>query len=165
MLDAIRQEGLEQPSSYPESWVVDVESVGTGEKALLYLGRYLYKGVLQEKDIVACENGQVTFRYRDSKTKQIAFRTVSGARFLWLLLHHVLPKGFRRTRDYGLLHSNAKRWIQMLYLLLHLGVPEPKEQKPPLCCRHCGGTTVTLTICPRHAKPPDTAQPTGERLM
>jgi hypothetical protein len=31
------------------------------------LGRYLYKGVIQEKDIVACENGQVTFRYQDSQ--------------------------------------------------------------------------------------------------
>ena len=93
MLDAIRQEKLELPLRYPETWVVDVESVGTGEKALVYLGRYLYKGVIQEKDIIACENAQVTFRYQDSKTKQMAFRTVSGARFLWLILQHVLPKG------------------------------------------------------------------------
>ena len=59
MLQAIRQERLTLPSSYPKAWVVDVKSVGTGEKALIYLGRYLYKGVIQEKDIVACENGQV----------------------------------------------------------------------------------------------------------
>lgn len=65
MLEAIRQEGLEPPSGLPEAWVVDVKSVGTGEKALVYLGRYLYKGVIQEKDIVACENGKVTFQYRD----------------------------------------------------------------------------------------------------
>ncbi len=43
MLDAIAQEGLELPSSYPETWVVDVKSVGTGKKALVYLGRYLLK--------------------------------------------------------------------------------------------------------------------------
>lgn len=97
MLDAIRQAGLERPVSYPDTWVVDVKSVGTGEKALVYLGRYLYKGVLQEKDIIACENGQVTFRYQDSQTKQVAFRTVSGAKFLWRLLQPVLPKGFRRA--------------------------------------------------------------------
>jgi hypothetical protein len=82
MLEAIRQAGLELPLSYPETWVVDVKSVGTGEKALVYVGRYLYKGVLQEKDIIACENGQVTFRYQDSKTKQTQYRTVRGARFL-----------------------------------------------------------------------------------
>ena len=42
-----------------------------GDKALIYLGRYLYRGVIQEKDILKCENGMVTFRYRDSKTKRI----------------------------------------------------------------------------------------------
>ncbi|MCP4452511.1 MAG: transposase, partial [Planctomycetes bacterium] len=46
MLDAICREGLTLPSSYPEAWVVDVKPVGSGEKALLYLGRYLYKGVI-----------------------------------------------------------------------------------------------------------------------
>ncbi len=163
-LAAMRAKGWQVTATLPKDWVADVKPVGNGDKALLYLGRYLYRGVMAEHNILSCQNGEVSFRYTDNQgVTQV--RTLVGAQFLWLLLHHVLPKGFRRTRDYGLLHSNAKRWIQMLYLLLHLGVPEPKEQKPPLCCRHCGGTTVTLTICPRHAKPPDTAQPTRERLM
>jgi hypothetical protein len=141
LLEAIAQEGLELPASYPESWVVDVKSVGTGEKALVYLGRYLYKGVLQERDIVACENGQVTFRYQDSKTKQMAFRTVSGARFLWLILQHVLPKGLRRARNFGFLHSNSKRLMALLQYLLGF---DPKralawvKHRPPLICRCCG---------------------------
>jgi len=29
----------------------------------------------------------------------MAQRTVSGATFLWLVLQHVLPKGFRRARN------------------------------------------------------------------
>ena len=34
--------------------------------------------------------------------------TVSSANdFLKLVLQHVLPKGFRRVRDYGFLHGNA----------------------------------------------------------
>jgi hypothetical protein len=118
LLDAIRQQGLEVPLSYPDTWVVDVKSVGTGEKALVYLGRYLYKGVIQEKDIIACENGQVTFRYQDSKTQQSEYRTVSGTRFLWLILQHVLPKGFRRARNFGFLHANSKRLIALLQSLL-----------------------------------------------
>ncbi len=97
MLDTTCQEGLALPSSYPDAWVVDVKSVGSGEKALLYLGRYLYKGVILEKDIITCENGQVTFRYRNSKTKQLEHRTVPGTQFLWLILQHVLPKGFHRS--------------------------------------------------------------------
>jgi hypothetical protein len=49
---------------------VDCKSVGSGEPALIYLGRYLYRGVLRENDIVACKDGQVSFRYRNAKTER-----------------------------------------------------------------------------------------------
>ncbi len=109
MLAAIEAAGLTLPPHYPNKWVVDCKSVGSGEKALIYLGRYLYRGVLAEKDIVACDNAQVRFRYRNAKTARMEQRTVSGANFLWLILQHVLPKGFRRARNFGFLHSNCKR--------------------------------------------------------
>jgi hypothetical protein len=117
LLEAIQEEGLALPDRYPENWVVDVKSVGSGDKALVYLGCYLYKGVIQEKDIIACRDGQVTFRYQDSKTKKRQTRTLPGAKFLWLILRHVLPKGFRRARNFGFLHPNSKRligWLQYL---------------------------------------------------
>ncbi len=60
------------------------------EKALVYLGRYLHRGVIREKDILACENGQVTFRYQNSKTKKFERRTLGGVAFLRLILQHVL---------------------------------------------------------------------------
>ncbi len=141
MLEAIRQAGLRLPSRYPQTWVVYVKSVGTGKKALVYLGRYLYKGVIQEKNIIACENGQVTFRYRDSNTKQLESRTVSGAKFLWQILQHVLPKGFRRARNFGFLHPNSKRLITLLQYLLGF---DPKwalawvKKRPQLTCPCCG---------------------------
>jgi hypothetical protein len=141
MLNAIRQAGLELPLSYPETWVVDVKSVGTGQKALVYLGRYLYKGVIQENDIVDCENGQVTFRYRDSKTKRSEYRTVSGATFLWLILQHVLPKGFRRARNFGFLHPNSKRLIAVLQYLLGFDPNRALawiKKRPQLSCPCCG---------------------------
>jgi hypothetical protein len=94
MIDALTREGLRLPARYPEKWVVDCKSVGSGEKALVYLGRYLYRGVIQEKDILSCESGQVTFRYREAKTQRMKTRTLPGVQFLWLILQHVLPKGF-----------------------------------------------------------------------
>ena len=36
----------------------------------------------------------MSFRYRDGKTGKTERLTVSGADFLWLVLQHVLPKGF-----------------------------------------------------------------------
>jgi Putative transposase/Transposase zinc-binding domain len=108
MLAAITEAGLALPARHPERWVVDCKGVGSGEKALVYLGRYLYRGVLQEQDILACDDGQVTFRYTDSKTRRRQTRTLPGAAFLWLLLRHVLPKGLRRARHFGFLHPTSQ---------------------------------------------------------
>jgi hypothetical protein len=141
LLEAITRAGLTLPQPYPEEWVVDCKAVGGGEQAITYLGRYLYRGVIQEKDILACENGEVTFRYRDSKTKQWAYRTVSGAKFLWLIVQHVLPKGFRRARNYGLLHPNSKRLIQLIQYLLNLEISRDKSaliERPKILCACCG---------------------------
>jgi len=121
-LAAVAALGLQLPPKVPDAWVVDCKSVGDGQKALVYLGRYLYRGVIAEKDILRCENGQVTYRWRDSKTNKPAQRTVSGVEFLRLVLQHVLPKGFRRARNYGFLHTNSKRLIALLKRK-RLGIP------------------------------------------
>jgi hypothetical protein len=47
MLAAIEAAGLTLPCRYPKKWVVDCKSVGSGEPALIYLGRYLYRGVIR----------------------------------------------------------------------------------------------------------------------
>ena len=93
LLAALNAQGLTVPLCLPQRWVVDCKSVGIGEKALVYLGRYLYRGVIQEGDIMRCADGQVTFRYRDSGTGRNTTRTLSGAHFLWLVLQHVKPQG------------------------------------------------------------------------
>jgi hypothetical protein len=49
MLAAIEAAGLTLPACYPREWVVDCKSVGSGEPALIYLGRYLYRGVIRER--------------------------------------------------------------------------------------------------------------------
>jgi hypothetical protein len=147
MLEALTQAGLTLPARQPRNWVVDCKHVGSGEKALVYLGRYLYRGVLQEKDIRACDHGQVTFRYRNGKTRRTETRTLPGADFLWLLLQHVLPKGFRRARNFGFLHPNSKRLIRLLQLLLKINPARAFEAvtpRPPFHCPCCGGPMVVV---------------------
>jgi hypothetical protein len=58
--------------------VVDCKEVGNGDKAIIYLGKYLYKGIIQEKDILNCENGRVTFRYIHTESNEYRTRTVTG---------------------------------------------------------------------------------------
>ena len=147
LLAGLAAAGLPLPERYPEKWVVDCQAVGSGQPALIYLGRYLYRGVIAEKDIVACANGEVRFRYRDAKTGKMAERTVSGARFLWLVLQHVLPKGFRRARNFGYLHPNCKRLIALLHLLLKF-IPNlalaALKPRAPILCRCCGAVMVIV---------------------
>lgn len=142
LLAALKRAGLALPAHCPAAWVVDVKAVGSGDQALVYLGRYLYRGVIQEKDIVACDNGLVTFRFRHAKRKRFEYRTLPGAQFLALILLHVLPKGFRRARNFGFLHPNSKRLIALLHFLFGLN---PKQAlahlkpRPGLRCPCCGG--------------------------
>lgn len=143
MLEGLKQAGLTLPAQHPEQWVVDCKPVGTGEKAIIYLGRYLYRGVIREKDILACQDGNVTFRYKESKAGTTQYRTVPGATFLWLLLQHVLPKNFRRARNYGFMHPNSKRLIQFLHYLFKLypiPILEALSKRPQFICRCCGAT-------------------------
>jgi hypothetical protein len=141
MLAGIEAAGLRLPERYAREWVVDCKSVGTGRPALIYLGRYLYRGVIREKDILACDNACVSFRYRDAKSGKMERRTVPGADFLWLVLQHVLPKGFRRARNFGFLHPNCKRLIALVHLLLKFSpaasVPDLKP-RAPFVCTCCG---------------------------
>ena len=137
VLAGIKQAGLMLPNRYPTAWVVDCKSVGTGEKALVYLGRYLYRGVIQEQNILSFSHGRVTFRYLNSDTKQFETRTLSGVEFLSLILQHVLPRGFRRARNFGFLHPNSKlvRLVQLLKRVVVL----PPQVRPTVRCSCCGG--------------------------
>jgi len=144
LLSKLAKEKLSLPHYIPQKWVVNCKKVGSGGKALVYLGRYLYRGVIREKDILSVQDGKVTFRYQDSDTKHWETRTVTGAKFLWLVLQHVLPTGFRRARNFGFLHPNSKKMIR---ILLTLGELDPKKllakialrHRPQMVCNCCGG--------------------------
>lgn len=137
-LAAINDARLSIPDHLPAQWVVDCAPVGKGEPALEYLSRYLYRGVISENNIVANRDGKVTFRYVEGKTGKTQYRTLAGEDFLWLVLQHVLPKGFRRVRDYGFLHGNAKKLLSLVQLVLRLVMktraPRPR---PVFKCPKC----------------------------
>ncbi|WP_304511298.1 transposase [Desulfopila sp. IMCC35008] len=141
LLEAAVDQGLYVPATTPKDWVVDCRDVGNGDKAFIYLGKYLYKGVIQEKDILRCENGEVTFRYMHAESKAYRTRTVSGEYFLYLLMLHVLPKGFQRTRCYGYLHPCSKKLVKFLQLVLRVPaflMHKRKKERATITCPRCG---------------------------
>ncbi|MDP1666951.1 MAG: transposase [Methylobacter sp.] len=66
---------------------------------------------------------------------------------MWLILQHVLPKGFRRTRNFGFLHSNSKRVLELLYMLFKLNpvkTPIGVVKRPPIKRPCCGGGAIRI---------------------
>jgi len=146
-LAALHAAHLPIPAGVPGQWVVDCTHVGRGQPALEYLSRYLYRGVISEKNIVANQNGNVTFRYTQGRTGQTHTRTLKGEDFLWLVLQHVLPKGFRRARDYGFLHGNAKKSLSLVQLVLQVVIairaPRPR---PVFTCPTCQAPMCVVAV-------------------
>lgn len=138
-LEVMCQAGFTLPET-PTKWVVDCRHVGKGLPALQYLSRYLYRGVISEKQILKDDGEQITFAYIDGNTGEYRTRTVPGETFLWLVYQHVLPKGLRRVRDYGFLNGNGKSTLRSIQIALNVLVekfmPGPR---PAYACKVCGG--------------------------
>lgn len=144
-LTALNEAGFSLPYGVPKKWVVDCTRAGKGINAIKYLSRYLYRGVISEKNIVSNKNGKVTFKYIESDTGITKYRPLKGEDFLHLTMQHVLPKGFRRVRDYGFLHSNAKKLLFVVQLILHVKVKEIEQRpRPVFKCPRCKSPMVVL---------------------
>lgn len=141
-LAALKKKNLQCPDRLPTKWVAQCQAVGRDGHALKYLARYLYRGVINENNIIGHEQGAVSFRYQESKTQSWKVRKESAIKFLWLILQHVIMKGFRRARDYGFLHCLAKRTLQRIKLWLKVAI-EPLN--PVLKNRIC--IPVVKTRC------------------
>ena len=139
----------------PTQWVVHCKKVGYGLPALKYLSRYLYRGVISDKDIVSTINDRVIFKYTDSETNTTKYRNLPTLKFLLLILQHVLPKGLQRVRDYGFLRGNAKATLFKIMIILCRSpnwlapkkIPKRIAVRPCPCCqKNMSCVRVTLTI-------------------
>ena len=150
---ALQRAGLALPGT-PGKWVAHCERVGRGLPALQYLSRYLYRGVISNQQIVSDDGDYVTFHYKDSDTGTLKTRRLRGEDFIALVLQHTLPKGFRRARDYGFLHGNAKRILAIVQWVLRVSVPPCRSiQRPPFRCQHCQAPMLVVGFKAPHPRP------------
>jgi hypothetical protein len=106
-------------SIWQNRWVVySKPSLKGTAKALNYSGRYVYRIAISNYRIISDRNGNITFRYTDSKTHRKKTMTLNAIEFMRRFLQHVLPRGFHKVRYYGLWHpSNRKELIWVKWLL------------------------------------------------
>lgn len=126
-------------------WVVFAKAAVHGaDKVLEYLGRYVHKTAIADHAITSISDGSVTFRYRDSRTRERKAMTLPAQEFLRRFLQHVLPKGMHRVRAFGLLHAaHRKSLFQMQLTLAQRPAPRSatpaSPARPRLRCPACHG--------------------------
>jgi len=91
-------------------WVVYAKPpFGGPEQVLQYLGRYTHRVAISNQRLVAMQDGQVSFRWKDYQHEQRPkTMTLTADEFIRRFLLHALPPGLRRIRYYGLF-ANANR--------------------------------------------------------
>jgi hypothetical protein len=95
-------------------WVVYAKPpFGGPQQVIEYLGRYTHRVAISNERLLAFEDDQVSFRWKDYRHPQRPkVMTVSADEFIRRFLLHALPPGFQRTRYYGLL-ANAHRTAKL----------------------------------------------------
>lgn len=111
-------------------WNVDSRAAGSGENALRYLSRYVFKTATSNRQVQLLADGKVRWSYRDSQTGQPAAITLEPLDFMARFLQHILPRGFARVRTFGWLHPAAKvRANRVRALLRQQPLLTPAEQQ------------------------------------
>jgi hypothetical protein len=90
-------------------WVYAKPPFGGPAQVLAYLGRYTHRVAISNQRLLSLKHGKVTFRWRDNRHSQLrSTMTLSADEFIRRFLLHVLPRGFQRIRQFGLL-ANRRR--------------------------------------------------------
>jgi hypothetical protein len=111
--------GAIDPRVWERPWTVHVQQIGTGEHAVRYLARYVYRVALTNHALERFADGQVTFRYTHARTGETRRCTLSVDPFLARFLQHVLPRSFTKIRSYGLLSPSRRADLDHARTLLH----------------------------------------------
>lgn len=129
------------------------------------MAKYVASPPISVKRIVEYTGDKVTYWYNDHETKAVKVETVDVMTFVGRMVQHILPKGFKRVRYYGLQATNTyKKWRE----IIENGIKELKDAikdvyevvkeksyrerykegsgKDPIKCPHCGEEMIVWVI-------------------
>jgi Putative transposase/Transposase zinc-binding domain len=94
-----------------QEWVVYAkEPMQNPQYVLTYLARYTHRVAISNHRLMALENGQVTFRYKDYQHgHRLRTMTLDAVEFLRRLMLHASPHGFHRLRHFGFLANRVRQ--------------------------------------------------------
>ncbi len=114
-------------------WVVYAKRPFGGPEAVLkYLARYTHRVAISNRRLLALENGQVTFSWKDyAHGNRSSAMTLEATEFIRRFLLHVLPSNFVKIRYYGWM-ANRRRKENLVRCRDLLGrAPATIEDDPP----------------------------------
>jgi len=154
------------------NWIVYVKRPFAGPEAVLrYLGRYTHRVALTNDRLVDHEDGHVRFRWKDYADHDRAkIMTLTADEFLRRFLLHIVPRGFMRTRHFGLLANRTRRatLTQCRALLGHFPTEDAQRESLGVLisrltgidlarCPVCGEGRMQIVALVMAVRPPDTS--------
>ncbi len=98
---------------YNIDWYTYAQKTFSGPDALIrYLSRYTHRIAISNHRIINIDDDTVTFEGKSEENGGKRTITLSGEEFVRRFLMHVLPKGFVKIRNYGLL-ANANKQTKL----------------------------------------------------
>ena len=146
-------------------WVVYAKRPFAGPEAVLaYLSRYTHRVAISNSRLIACDDREVTFKWKDYRSKErTRHKTMTLAidEFIRRFLQHVLPRGFHRIRHFGLfanhlLTENLQRIRGLLCVIDQtedVTVFTNDTLSGTFICRYCGAPMVIVLTIPRLPMP------------
>ena len=139
-----------------KDWVVYAKRpFGGPERVVRYLGRYTHRVALVNDNILAADDGSVTFRFKDNRRgHQVRTMTLEADEFLRRFLNHVLPERFVKIRHFGLFANRCrKKNLELCRSLLEVSPPPPTPvvTYAPICPACGGRITVVALLSPSAA--------------
>lgn len=103
---------------YPKGFVANISKGEAPKKAkglAKYLAKYVAAPPISVRRIIKYDGKEVTYKYKDHETKAEKIETIEVLTFIGRMVQHVLPKGFKRIRYYGLQATKTfKKWKEII---------------------------------------------------
>jgi hypothetical protein len=144
---------------YPNGLVANVQKgkVPSQYQSLAsYVAKYVVSPPISVRRIDRYDGEQVTYHYRSHRTERTEHETVDVITFIGRMVQHVVPKGFKRIRYYGVqatktfaklkvviqaalakIEEVVTGAVQIIHRLTYRQRYEKSTGRDPLICPHC----------------------------
>ena len=114
---------------FRQDWVVYAKPAFGGPEAVLrYLGRYTHRVAISNHRLISFDGERVTFRWKDyAHGNKQKVMTLEAAEFLRRFAQHILPRGFVRIRQFGILANGCRTALLTLSRKLVGFTPKARE--------------------------------------